>query len=283
MIVLKIMSDHKPTLNQIRDAHQWKRHYEKYLPVSRFLFRPAGFLVRWLAIKIGLTSEMVSWMSAVVGLIGCAFLINGNADFIHIGVGLLLLFNLLDCVDGSIARVMKTENPYGRFLDSVCGEMVDVIFWTIIGILAYQHHDLLQWPHATLYGAPLWLGIGIAASFFYIQVNYIERTFDELLRGHWEKTHRADNHGVNDLLECKAKAPPDQKITPLRIIINNNIRVRENHYVLLIIALLTKSVDIFLSFYFLYYLFLYIVLLITYSRRGRLVRRNHLSFYSKDK
>jgi len=283
MIDFSKMANNKPTLNQIRNAHQWKRHYERYLPVSRFLFRPAGFLATWLAIRVGLTSEAVSLLSAVAGLFACAVLVTGNAGLIPVGVGCLLIFNLLDCVDGSIARVMKTENPYGRFLDAVCGEMVDVIFWTIIGILAYQQHDLLRWPDASIYGASLWLITGIAASFLSIQVNYIERTFDELLRGHWEKTHQTGSLGAHDLSDSKAETPPDQKITPLRIIINNNIRVRENHYLLLIVALFMKSVDVFLAFYFLYYLALYIVLLITYSRRGRSVRRNYKSIYSKDK
>lgn len=86
------MHRHNATVEQIIKAHLWKRHYERYFPVSRFLFRPAGFIANWLSIRRGLTSEMVSWMSAVVGLIGCAFLINGNVYFMHSAVGFLLIF-----------------------------------------------------------------------------------------------------------------------------------------------------------------------------------------------
>lgn len=278
-MILKKMPDYRPTLNQIRDAHTWKRHYERYLPVSRFFFRPVGFLATWLAIRSGLTSEAVSWLSAVAGLFSCAVLVSGDSGLIPIGVSFLLIFNLLDCVDGSIARVMKTENPYGRYLDSICGEMVDVIFWTIIGILAYQHRDLLRWPYVSIYGVSLWLIIGIASNFLFIQVNYIERTFDEALRKYWEEINQNSPVNFGDL------STPEKSINsrqPLRVIINNNMRVRENHYLLLIIALLMKSLDVFLAFYFLYYLSMYIFLLITYSRRGQIVRVNILSHRSDD-
>lgn len=58
-----------PTLREIRETHAWKREYERYLPLSRYVFRPLGFLLTWLAIRIGLTSEVVLWLSGFVGLI----------------------------------------------------------------------------------------------------------------------------------------------------------------------------------------------------------------------
>ena len=103
-----------PTLQEIRFTHAWKREYERYLPLSRYVFRPLGFLLTWLAIRIGLTSEAVSWLSGFVGLIAYLCLMSSQQQSLPIGISLLLFFNLLDCVDGSIARTMKTENPYGR-------------------------------------------------------------------------------------------------------------------------------------------------------------------------
>ena len=137
------MTTSLPTLQEIREAHSWKRSYERFLPVSRFIFRPVSFPVTWLAIRIGLTSEAVSWLSGVVGLAGCIFLMSRNETLLAAGIGLLLLFNLLDCVDGGIARTMKTENPYGRFLDSICGGIVDLIFWAVVGVMAFRNPEYL--------------------------------------------------------------------------------------------------------------------------------------------
>ncbi len=117
-----------PTLQEIRKAHSWKREYERYLPLSRYIFRPMGFLLTWLAIRVEMTTEAVSWLSLMVGLTGCLFLMSGWEQAIPVGLGLLLFFNLLDCVDGSIARATKSENPYGKFLDSICGGIVDLAF-----------------------------------------------------------------------------------------------------------------------------------------------------------
>ena len=103
-----------PTLKEIRNAHSWKCEYEKYLPLSRFVFRPIGFLFAWLAIRTGLTSETVSWLSGLAGLIAYICLMSGQEGLLLTGIGFLYFFNLLDCVDGSIARTMKTENPYGN-------------------------------------------------------------------------------------------------------------------------------------------------------------------------
>lgn len=50
-----------PTLRDIHSTHAWKREYERYLPLSRYVFRPLLFLSPWLAIRLGLTSETVSW------------------------------------------------------------------------------------------------------------------------------------------------------------------------------------------------------------------------------
>ncbi len=102
-----------PTLQEIRETHAWKREYERYLRLSRFVFRPVGFLLTWLAVRIGLTSEAVSWLSGFVGLIAYLCLISNQEHLLLVGIGLLCFFNLLDCVDGSIARTMKTENSYG--------------------------------------------------------------------------------------------------------------------------------------------------------------------------
>ena len=58
------------TLRDIRGAHGLKREYEQYLPLSRYVFRPLGFLLTWAAVRMGWTSEGVSWLSGLVGLAG---------------------------------------------------------------------------------------------------------------------------------------------------------------------------------------------------------------------
>lgn len=262
-----------PTLRQIRESHSWKREYEKYLPVSRYLFRPVGFLVTWVFIRLGLTSEGVSWLSAVVGLLGCLSLTLGGAHWVLTGIVFLFVFNLLDCVDGSIARTMKTQNPYGRFLDSVCGSIVDLLFWFSVGIALSRSPDLVSRPDAFGCGPLLWAFLGALTGFLYLYHGYLERTFDELLRKYWEKPEQTAGPSPSGL-EPAPVSPPYSGLAGLSRIVSTNLRVRETQYVLILLAFLVKKIDLLLVLYFGFYLAQNIFLLITYSRRGRSIKVN---------
>ena len=276
------MRNNYPTLHKIISAHGWKRDYEKHLPLSRFVFRPMGFLATWVAIRIGLTTESVAWLSGVVGISGCVCLISGRESFLPVGIGLLLLFNLLDCVDGSIARTMKTENPYGRFLDSICGGIVDFAFWGIIGIMAFRHPQYLCWPNPLGYGSIFWLAIGFLTCFLFIWLGYIERTFDELLRPYWDKVVELGAKAMSSGAAPEYAKPAEKFLSTknrktLIRVINTNFRVRESHYVLLICAYCLRAVDFLLLAYFFYYLGHDILLLVVYAKRGRMLKRRSLS------
>lgn len=263
-----------PTLQHIRNAHSWKREYEKYLPISRFIFRPLGFLLTWLSIRIGLTSEAVSWISGAVGLVGCYCLVSGNVKLLSTGIALLLLFNLLDCVDGSIARTMKTENPYGRFLDSLCGGIIDLIFWCIIGVAAFQHPNLTFWQDPFGYGSLFWLVLGFTTSHLNMFHGYMERTFDELLRKYWEQSHGVGNEiSITASRVDRVDTSTNSRTKKILRIINNNLRVRETHYILILVAYLVNATDIPILLYFCYYLSQGVVLLILYSHRGRIAKK----------
>jgi len=248
-----------PTLQEIRKSHSWKRNYERYLPLSRYIFRPIGFLVTRGAIRAGLSTEGVSWLSGIVGIAGCLFLVSGWEQALPVGLGLLLLFNLLDCVDGTIARTTKTENPYGRFLDAVCGTVVDLAFWAVVGVMAFRHPQLLRFPNPFSYGPIFWLAVGGMACFSLIIVGFLERTFDELLRRDWERSQEVQDQ------------QPKSGGRLLRTI-NTNLRVRESHYFFLLFAYWTKTIDLLLIIYLIYYLSFNIILLLVYSRRGKQIR-----------
>lgn len=267
-----------PTLNDIRMAHGWKRDYERYLPLSRFVFRPVGFLLTWVAIRIGLTTEAVAWLSGAVSIAGCVCLASGDESLLPVGIGLLLFFNLLDCVDGSIARTMKTENPYGRFLDSICGGIVDFAFWGVIGIMAFNHPQHLYFPNPFGLGSLFWLMIGGLTCFFYIWLGYLERTFDQLLRPYWDEAKEVDKKAISRLSGLANEKPTDGNAVSKRDFkvviraINTNLRVRESHYILLVVAYWLRTVDLLILFYFFYYLGHDILLLIIYTERGRLLK-----------
>jgi len=260
-----------PTLKEIRETHAWKREYERYLPLSRFVFRPTGFPLTWLAIRIGLASEVVSWLSGLVGLIAYLCLMSSHEQLLPIGIGLLCFFNLLDCVDGSIARTMKTENPYGKFLDSIMG-WIDMGFWALIGITAYRNPGLLYCSDPLGYGSVFWLVVGGLVSYFFILTGFLEGTFDQCIRREWNSINKKGNTIVNNNdTDKNVEQVFTRKTPPFSIVrvICHNLRVRETHYFLLILAYLGKVIDLLLIAFLFYYIMHVILLLITYCKRGR--------------
>jgi hypothetical protein len=248
-----------PTLKQVRDSHTWKQDYEKYMPLSRFFYRPLGFLLTWGAIRIGATTEMVSYLSAVIGVLGCLLLTCKYQSCLFIGIIALHFFNLLDCVDGSIARAMKTENPYGKFLDSVLGDLVDFGFFFCISIMAFRHPNLLKWSSPFNQDVMFWLLIGCSTAFFYIFLRHIELLFEYQIYSAELKISgsRSNEDQIKDKFGTshyymKGKGADWKGILRL---LDRNLRVRETIYAFLLIAFLLNLIDLFLFAYFVYFLF----------------------------
>jgi hypothetical protein len=266
-----------PTLKDIRNAHTWKRNYERYLPLSRYAFRPIGFVMTWSAIRIRLTTESVSWLSGLAGLLGYMCLLSPQFRMLPFGIAILLIFNLLDCVDGSIARTMKTENPYGRFLDSIM-VWIDLGFWALIGIMAYRHPYLLRYPDPFGQSQIFWLAVGGMASYFSILANYIEMIFDRSAREAWDEINNTPNIDTGKIYTegtksvSKLKKSSQLSLRRIIVIINHNLRVRETHYLLLILAFAFNLIDFFLIVFLFFYFSLSIMLVFIYCRRCRYLR-----------
>ncbi len=263
-----------PTLREIRDTHAWKRKYERYLPLSRFVFRPVGFLLTWLAIRVGLTSEAVSWWSGLVGLIGYGCLVSGREQLLLFGISSLIFFNILDCVDGSISRCMKTQNPYGQFLDSIMA-WIDMGFWALIGTMAFRNPEFLFCPDPMGYSSIFWLAVGGLACYFHNLVGLLEGTFEQYLREKWNnirtesKTDSKILPGDGETARYYHNEVQSSVIANIVRRIDHNLRVRETHYFLLVLAYFSKTIDLLLIT-FLFYNFMHVILLLfIYCRRGR--------------
>ena len=170
-----------------------------------------------------------------------------------------------------MARAMKTENPYGSFLDSIMA-WVDMGLWAIIGIMAYRHPQLLYWPNPFDKGEIVWLITGGITCYFYNLALYIEGAFDRLLR-----------EGVNKLLNKPEPEISDGNVTENRTTslsfirntirrINHNLRVRETYLFLLVLAFFGRAVDLLLIFFLFYYVLHTTLLVFIYCRRGRQLR-----------
>lgn len=250
-----------PSLREIHESHSWKRDYEKFMPLSRYIYRPIGFLLTWMAVRVGITTETASWLSGITGIFGLVCITAKSMEIVWLGIGFMIFFNILDCVDGSIARVMKTENPYGKFLDSLLGHIVDFPFFIVISIMMYRHPFLSQGSQLFGEQSVSWLVIGGITAFFHILLEYMDEIFNHQIREVEFKSASLSNSSTSTQVGSTYNI---QKIKTINwkyvlILIDRNIRVRETQYLLLIISILLGLFDIFLLFYC-FYFFMHTVL-----------------------
>jgi len=121
--------------------------YEKKRTLTvadRYIFRPIGFLILPSAFHyFKLTPNKISILSFFFAAVGfCIFFLSTNAVTILLGCLLCIIFMVMDCMDGTLARVLKQkyqiENPLGEFFDAFVGYFFVVGLWTSLGFYLSQ-------------------------------------------------------------------------------------------------------------------------------------------------
>jgi len=91
--------------------------------VDRIFYRPIGFRIAKTLTNTFVTPNAVTIVSIFVGAaVGYFFYVD---DIIYniCGILLLVLANILDCVDGQLARMTGIKSEIGRILDGVAGDI----------------------------------------------------------------------------------------------------------------------------------------------------------------
>ncbi len=105
---------------------------------ARFFSRPISFPLTYLFINLGISANAMSVISIIEELIGFAFILIGGKYFLPIGVGMYVLWHILDCCDGNIARIKGTSSYAGEFFDAVSGYFAPAFIYISVGVAAYQ-------------------------------------------------------------------------------------------------------------------------------------------------
>jgi len=260
-----------PSLAEIKASHAPKIEYERYLLASRFVFRPPSFPAIWLLVRLGLSGEGASWLSGMSAFLGFVCLLWPSGPLLWPALAFLLLFNFFDCLDGGIARITNARNSYGRFLDSIMW-WADMLFWLLIGVTVWREPGLRTLGASFGLQPGLWLTLGALCAFLADYASYLDNTYDQTLRGPWDKLMASKGMPP-------AATPTMGKPWPevLARALVHNMRVRETHYLLLIPAFAFGAADLFLAVFTAFNAALVPALLFVYCSRGRKIRAAELS------
>lgn len=91
--------------------------------VDRIFYRPIGFRIAKLLRNTGITPNMVTIFSIFVGVSVGFLFYPSNLTYNICGILLLIFANILDCVDGQLARLTGIKSAIGRILDGVAGDL----------------------------------------------------------------------------------------------------------------------------------------------------------------
>lgn len=91
--------------------------------IDRIFYRPIGFRIARMLRGTGITPNMVTVISIFVGA-GTGFMFyHNNLTYTILGILLLVFANILDCVDGQLARLTGIKSAIGRILDGFAGDI----------------------------------------------------------------------------------------------------------------------------------------------------------------
>ena len=85
--------------------------------IDRIFYRPIGFRIARMLRGTGITPNMITVISIFVGAAVGFMFYHDNLTYNICGILLLVFANILDCVDGQLARLTGIKSAIGRILD----------------------------------------------------------------------------------------------------------------------------------------------------------------------
>ena len=90
---------------------------------DRIFFRPVGFLIAKLLIKTCITPNTITIISIFIGAAAGPLFYFEKIHYTLSGIICLIIANILDCVDGQLARLTDKKSNIGRILDGLAGDI----------------------------------------------------------------------------------------------------------------------------------------------------------------
>lgn len=97
-------------------------------------FRPLAFVFVLAVYRTPLTPNAVTVLATIVGVAASVWMGIGTGNALLMAAFLLILYDVLDCSDGMLARLQHSGSRIGRILDGAADYIVTVAFYTGIGV-----------------------------------------------------------------------------------------------------------------------------------------------------
>ncbi|MDR2470206.1 MAG: CDP-alcohol phosphatidyltransferase family protein [Tannerella sp.] len=96
--------------------------------IDLYFYRPLGYGLAYMLCNTRVSPNMVTILSIFVGSSAAYFFYFNHWLYNLTGIAMLVAANILDCVDGQLARLTGKKSEIGRILDGIAGD----IWFTLI-------------------------------------------------------------------------------------------------------------------------------------------------------
>lgn len=114
----------------------WLTEYKKSLknihaeePLDVYFYRPLAFIIVKSLYAFPITPNHYSFMAFVAGVAAGYNFVQGTTSGYLWGAFYFLLFAVLDCCDGMVARLKKNGTEFGRLIDGIVDYTVNIIVY----------------------------------------------------------------------------------------------------------------------------------------------------------
>jgi phosphatidylglycerophosphate synthase len=130
------------TLDDFRQVDKLEERESNLTIFDKFVFRPIGTLIAYALYKYtSVSPNQITLFSVLTTVSAGLALVFGE---INLAIFLFLIFPILDCSDGTLARVLKTGNGFGVVVDAMGGYSFISIFWLSIAVYERQTGNFLS-------------------------------------------------------------------------------------------------------------------------------------------
>ncbi|MBP8782443.1 MAG: CDP-alcohol phosphatidyltransferase family protein [Paludibacteraceae bacterium] len=103
-----------------------------------FMTRPVSHVVAYMSYKIGLSPNVVSFISFVLCSAAVSVLLIQNNNNYIIAALVWWLAAIFDAADGDLARYANLASPFGGWFDSLLDRMKEFMIFSVLGYLAFK-------------------------------------------------------------------------------------------------------------------------------------------------
>lgn len=245
----------KYTMKDITSSLTKKKNSRSSLWVQLWV-RKASFPVTYIFINTGWSANQVSVLSWIIIFIAAICLSINNFWWMLIGVVLTNFWLVLDCVDGNIARVKKVKTFMGDFFDAVAGYGPFSFTTLALGLAAYHTTNLLTNEYKWIL-----IVVGGLGAMCNLYMRLVHQKYLNCYFAAKQILGEQEDITLNDTENKKS-------FSYIREQIDKNLGVSGLFMPWLFIALFTKTFDLMVLFYALYYVVSFIAICILYCKNA---------------